>query len=279
MALAEEMKLDHNAIPTRARNSLVTKKESKSVDLPHLKEAVQEVRSLLVKQMEERRKLIEAKMKQARTTGADVSASQDFIVRAEAAIKGQDLPQAWQDLQGAETHVGVALDTQRTYVDTRTNVEARIDKARKNGIELKESISLYRSAEGIKGADHSAALTQMKQALAAAERAAEDYMPDIQLDIDFVDRMAVGQWSKAVMRYSNKAKAMAREVTLTITGDLEARGLVQLPKLRGGESGSMDIEVQPKKEGALHVVLGLECRPVLSNDPVGYESSFEVNVG
>jgi hypothetical protein len=245
----------------------------------HLREVVQEMRSLLVKQLEDRRKHIEGKMKEALSTGADVSASQDFIVKAETAIKENDLTRAWQDLQGAETHVGVALDTQRTYVDTRTNVEARIDKARKNGIELKESISLYRSAEGIKGAEHSAALAQMKEALAAAERAVEDYMPDIQLDIDFVDKMVVGQWSKAVMRYSNKAKAMAREVILTIAGDLEARGLVQLPKLRGGETGSMQIEVLPKKEGSLHVILGLECRPVLSNDPVGYESSFDVNVG
>jgi len=279
MTLAEEMKLDQKGFPAKARNSLVPRKESRSVDLPPLREAVQEMRSLLVRHMEDRRKHIEAKMKEARSTGADVSASQDFIVRAEAAIKDHDLPQAWQDLQGAETHVGVALDTQRTYVETRTNVEARIDKARKNGIELKESISLYRSAEGIKGTDHSAALAQMKEALAAAERAVEDYMPDIQLDIDFVDKMAVGQWTKAVMRYSNKAKAMAREVTLTIAGDLEARGLVQLPKLRGGETGSMQIEVLPKKEGSLHVILGLECRPVLSNDPVGYESSFDMNVG
>jgi hypothetical protein len=90
--------------------------------------------------------------------------------------------------------------------------------------------------------------------------------------------MVLGQWSKATMRYTNKAKAMAREVNITIMGDLDARGLVSLPKLRGGETGSMQIEVLPKKEGALHVVLGLECRPVLSNDPVGFESSFDVNV-
>jgi hypothetical protein len=71
---------------------------------------------------------------------------------------------------------------------------------------------------------------------------------------------------------------MAREVGITIAGDLEARGLMPMPKLRGGESGSMLIEVRPKKEGTLHFILGLECRPVLSNDPVGFESSFDVNM-
>ncbi len=279
MALGEEMKLNQKAIPSKVWSSLVARKEGRSVELPQLRESVQEMKSLLVNHLEEKRKHIEAKMRTARTTGADVSASQDFIVKAEGAIKAEDLRQAWLDLQGAETHVGVALDTQRAYVDMRANVEARIDKARKNGIELKEAISLYRSAELTKEKDHTAAVANMKDALAAAERAVEDFMPDIQLDIDFVEKMAAGQWSKAVMRYSNKAKAMAREVNITIMGDLEARGLSALPKLRGGETGSMQIEVLPKKEGTLHVILGLECRPVLSNDPVGFESSFDVNVG
>ncbi len=278
-ALAEEMGCDQQAIPAKIRNSLAARREGKPVDLPQLREAVRGMHTLLVKQMEERRRLIEAKMKEARTTGADVSASQDFIAKAETAIKNQDLHQAWLDLQSAEAYVGVALDTQRTYVELRANVEARIDKARKNGIELKESISLYRSAEATKGTDHPAALVKMRGALAAAERAVEDYMPDIQLDIDFVDKMAVGQWSKATLHYANKAKAMAREVNITIMGDLETRGLTALPKLRGGEAGSMQIEVLPKRDGALHVILGLECRPVLSNDPVGFESSFDVNVG
>ena len=279
MVLGEEMKLDQKAISAKVKSSLVARKEGRPVELSHLRESVQEMKSLLVKHLELKRQLVEAKMKVARTKGADVSASQDFIVKAEGAKEAGDLRQAWQDLQGAETHVGVALDTQRAYVDMRANVEARIDKARKNGIELKESISLYRSAEAIKEKDHAVAVANLKEALAAAERAVEDYLPDIQLDIDFVEKMAAGQWSKATMRYSNKAKAMAREVNITIMGDLEARGLSALPKLRGGETGSMQIEVLPKREGSLHVVLGLECRPVLSNDPVGFESSFDVNVG
>ena len=278
MALAEEMKVEQKAIPSKANGWHAARKEGRQVDLPILRESLEAMHSLLANQIEEKKKFIQGKMDQARTTGADVSASHDFIAKADNAAKLGDLRQAWLDLQGAETHVGVALDTQRAYVDMRNNVEARIDKARKNGIELKESIALYRSAETTKGTDHAAALTKMKEALAAAERAVEDYMPDIQLDIDFVDKMVLGQWSKATMRYTNKAKAMAREVNITIMGDLDARGLVSLPKLRGGETGSMQIEVLPKKEGALHVVLGLECRPVLSNDPVGFESSFDVNV-
>ncbi len=279
LSLAEEMKLDQKAIPAQARNAHAAKKEGSPVGLPQLRESVLGMQALLIRQMGEKRQAIEGRMREARGNGADVSASQDFIAKAGGAIKNAELRQAWLDLQGAETHVGVALDTQRNYVDLRTNVEARIDKARKNGIELKESISLYRAAEASKTTDHGAALAKMREALAAAERAVEDFMPDIQLDIDFVEKMAAWQWSKAVMRYSNKAKAMAREVNITILGDLEAKGLVALPKLRGGESGSMQIEVLPKKAGTLHVVLGLECRPVLSNDPVGFEFGFDVNVG
>jgi hypothetical protein len=199
VSLAEEMKMDQKAVPAKARSALTAKKERRPIELAQLRESVKLMQALIVKNMDEKRQHTEAKMKEARTKGADVSASEDFIAKTRAAIKSEDLMQAWLDLQGAETHVGVALDTQRTYMDMRTDVDARIDRARKNGIELKESIGLYRSAEETKAQDHSAALTKMKEALASAERAVEDYLPDIQLDIDFVDKMAVGQWSKATL--------------------------------------------------------------------------------
>ena len=67
---------------------------------------------------------------------------------------------------------------------------------------------------------------QGREALAVAERAVEDFMPDIQVDIDFVEKLVAGQWSKATMRYANRAKAMAREVNISILGVVPWREFV-----------------------------------------------------
>jgi hypothetical protein len=71
---------------------------------------------------------------------------------------------------------------------------------------------------------------------------------------------------------------MARDVCVKVQGDLEVVGEVCLPKLRGGEKASVDVEILPKKKGNAKGVLALECKPVLSNDIVGFETEFEVSV-
>jgi hypothetical protein len=157
-------------------------------------------------------------------------------------------------------------------------VEATIESARRNGLELTETIKLYREAETAKERDHAEAVRKMNQAMDEANRATEEFLPDIQVDLDFEDELEAGRWSKARLNLSNAAKAMARDVTVSISGDMEMRGFTALPKLRGGGRSSVEVEIRPKVNGLARVALSLECRPVLSNDKVGYDSEFEVDV-
>ncbi|MGD1061477.1 MAG: hypothetical protein ABR879_08485, partial [Methanomassiliicoccales archaeon] len=150
--------------------------------------------------------------------------------------------------------------------------------ARRNGLDLTESIALYRQAEEIKARDHKAATGKILAAVEAADRAAADFLPDILVDIEFLDEPVEGRKGKARLRFSNEGKAMAREVCVKVQGDLEVAGTVCLPKLRGGEKASVDVEILPKKKGSAKGILALECKPVLSNDVVGFDTEFEVRV-
>jgi len=138
---------------------------------------------------------------------------------------------------------------------------------------------LYRQAEEIKARDYRAAMGKMFAAVEAADRDAADFLPDITVDIEFLEEPVEGKKGKARLRFSNEGKAMARDICVKVQGDLEIIGEVCLPKLRGGEKSSVDVEILPKKKGNAKGVLALECKPVLSNDLVGFDTEFEVTVG
>jgi hypothetical protein len=217
-------------------------------------------------------------MAKAGSTGADVTASKELLEKAEEQVSEGKWRGAANCVIEAERCIGLAKEEQHLYVERRTEVEASIESARRNGLELTETIKLYREAEKAKESDHAEAVRIMNRAMEAANKAAEEFLPDIQVDLDFEDELEAGRWANASLNLSNKAKAMARDVTVSITGGIEMRGFSPLKKLRGGERKSVEVQVRPKINGLARVVLSLECRPVLSNDKVGYDSEFEVDV-
>jgi len=217
-------------------------------------------------------------MEVARGKGADVTVSKDLLIKAEAQLSEGKWRGAANCVMEAERSIGVAEQEQHQYIAQRTKVEASIENARRNGLELSETIRLYREAERVKPQDHPAAVKLMNEAMDASNKAVEEFLPDIQVDLDFEGQLEPDKWCKARLNLSNGAKAMAREVSVVIAGDMEMRGFTTLAKLRGGERKSVEVEVRPKAAGTVKVTLSLECKPVLSNDKVGYDSEFEVEV-
>jgi hypothetical protein len=277
-ALAEEMKVGRAGLPHAALRALDAKREGRTPDLKELREGVEAMAKVLQGRIESRIASVEEGVSTARGSGADVSASVDLLLKAKALLSQGKFRGAANSVQEAERSIGMAVEEQKHYIDTRVKVEGKIDHARRNGLELTETIALFKEAEHLKERDHRAAQARMDRALDVANQAAEQFLPDIQVDLHFLEALKFDTWTKAQLHLTNDAKAMAREVQVRISGDMEARGFEVLPKLRGGERLLLDIEVKPLAQGTAHVNLGLECRPVLSNDPVGYDSEFDVEV-
>jgi hypothetical protein len=278
VALAEEMKIDRGSLPHVALKTLEAKKEGRPLDLKELRESVDAMATVLSGQIERRFATVEESVAVAQGSGADVSASMDLLLKAKGLLKQGKYRGAANSVQEAERSIGMAVEEQRHFVESRVKVEAKIEHARRSGLELTETIALFKEAEHLKEKDHRAAQARMDKALEAANQAAEQFLPDIQVDLNFLDALKLDTWTRAQLHLANDAKAMAREVQVRISGDMEARGFEVLPKLRGGERLSLDIEVKALAQGTAHVKLALECRPVLSNDPVGYDSEFDVEV-
>jgi hypothetical protein len=278
LAMCDEIKLERSARPTKVRTVADAKANNRPVSLKQLEEAKQELAVLLTNRVGAKIKETEAEIYKSASKGLDISASSDTISRAREELGSGQIDAAWESAAEAKRLIGVADKEKTDYVDLRSKVEAKIENARRNGLDLTESIALYRQAEEIKARDHKAATGKILAAVEAADRAAADFLPDILVDIEFLDEPVEGRKGKARLRFSNEGKAMAREVCVKVQGDLEVAGTVCLPKLRGGEKASVDVEILPKKKGSAKGILALECKPVLSNDVVGFDTEFEVRV-
>ena len=277
-AAMEELGIDGSGMPTSVRAVAERKASSRPVELRTLRDATRHMSKMVLERVQTKQIEIEREVTKAKSTGADVSASEEFLNKSKEALRSNDARTAWLAMSNAQKHIGVAEEEQRDFVDLRTKVEAKIENARRNGLELTETIALYRLAEELKTKDHRLALGKIIEASDAADKAALDFLPDIQVDIDFLEDLKQGKACKARLRFANEGKAMARDVCVRMQGDLEVSAPICLPKLRGGEKVAVEIEVLPKAKGEVKGVLMLECKPVLSNDTVGFETEFDVRV-
>ncbi|MCU0861781.1 MAG: hypothetical protein MUE65_05630, partial [Methanomassiliicoccales archaeon] len=276
--VAEELKLNKNSIPKVVKDVAQLRGTKEAPDPRKLREAVTAMNEVMAKKLAVRIEAAHENIEEARRNGADVSASTELLSKASRMLSEGKWRGAANCVMEAERSIGVQVEEQRRYVDTRMRVEARIEGARRNGLEMPEVVRLYREAERAKEKDHAAAVQLMEQARAQAEREAEDFLPDIEVSLRFDAPLRQGEWSKATLLLGNEAKAMAREVSVQLSGEMEMRGFAALPKLRGGERVAVEVEVRPSAQGKAKVSLALECRPVLSNDKVGYDTEFEVDV-
>ncbi|HXZ23362.1 MAG TPA: hypothetical protein VEH08_01370, partial [Methanomassiliicoccales archaeon] len=275
--LLDELKIERSSYPHAAKTILEGKQGAKTVDLIALREAGGALRQLCDETIRVRVKKLEASMAAATKDGTDVSASQDLLEKGTSALMAGELEAALESIGDAEKHIGVAQDQEKEYRALRESLEKKIANAKRNGLELTDAISVYRSAEESKVSDHADALARLRKAHEAADAAATEFLPDIQVDIDFLSELKEGEWTKASLRFANVGKALAREVCVRVNGDLETKETICLPKLRAGGKATVELEVMAKKKGEGKGVLSLECRPVLSNEPVGFDTEFEIH--
>ena len=76
-------------------------------------------------------------------------------------------------------------------------------------------------------------------------------MPDIGVDIDFLEGPKAGKWTKAVMRVSNQGTGPAKSVSVQLKGPIEIRGGRFLPLVAPGKTERFGVELCPRNAGKL----------------------------
>lgn len=221
---------------------------------------------------------IMGKIQVASKSGADVSTSEYLLSQVRELIRTGDLREAFTAVKEAEGSIGVALEERREFMELKMRCESLIENARRNGLVMESVFELFKRAEEERQTDYMSAIETMKEALLKAEEEAASYLPELAIDIDFIDKPVSGKWMRTRLVVTNETKAMARDVQIELEGDIEVRGLEGIKKIRGNEEMETEVEIMPLHPGKIEVRFNLSCRPVLSEDSFGFDSSFELDV-
>ncbi len=127
--------------------------------------------------------------------------------------------------------------------------------------------------------DSGNALHQVRALKADLDRRMADMVPDIGVDIDFLEEPKAGKWTKAVMRVSNQGTGPAKSVSVQLKGPIEVRGGRFLPLVAPGKTERFGVELCPRNAGKLVITLVLEARSQLTDEDCGYEGDFEMKIG
>ncbi len=120
------------------------------------------------------------------------------------------------------------------------------------------------------------ALHQVRGLRNELEARMADMVPDIGVDIDFLEEPKAGKWTKAVMRVSNQGSGPAKSVSVQLKGPIEIRGGRFLPLVAPGKTERFGVELCPRNSGKLAVTLVLEAKSQLTDEDCGYEGEFEM---
>lgn len=276
---ALKLKIEEKSMPSYLRKLVTTRKEEiRLADLAKIKDGMETLRLLTMDKLTKRELELHGKIEAAKGTGADVGRSKVLLSRARELIGAKKFEEALDAMTKADSGITEAVEKRKRYMELRLRCESFLESAKRKGMKVDEVSALFNEAEKERIADYDRAIQNMEKALSLVEKEVSSQMPEVSVDLDFLDEPTAGKWMRMRARLRNEGSGAARDLTVSISGDVDVRGLKQIHELKAGEKTSIDLEIMPKSKGTLTVTLNLVCKPSLSDEQCGFDSTFELVV-
>jgi hypothetical protein len=213
----------------------------------------------------------------AKISGLEVNISEGLYTSATGGMLTQDIGEAYRTLEQCELSIGTASAANEEFGQTRAKLMAELDRLREAGAPVTEAEEMCRQADALHANDTRQALEILKEAVEKVEERKQLTMPDIGIDIDFLDEPKKGSWAKVQLHVSNDGNAVAREINIELVGNVEVKGLTGIDRLPLSEKRTIEASIRPKSSGIIELKLMLSCKSLDSEELVGFESEFELN--
>jgi hypothetical protein len=232
----------------------------------------------VIEEFERKRIHVAEEIAKAKRSGLEVNISEGLYTSATGGMLTQDIGEAYRTLEQCERSIGTASAANNEFGQTRTKLIAELERLRGAGDLIGSANEMLEKADALRHHDTKQALGILNEAMAKVERQKQLIMPDIGIDIDFLDEPKKGSWAKVRLHVSNDGSAAAREINIEISGDVEVKGLTGIDRLSQNEKRTIGVSIRPKSSGVIELKLMLSCKSVVSEELVGFESEFELNV-
>ena len=143
---------------------------------------------------------------------------------------------------------------------------------------MKEAQALFGLAMGQKEKDYQMALSTMKTTIECVNNEIDEFRPKLTADI-IVDKVQMGEWVDTDLFIKNEGKALAKDVKISILGDIVTEGQVPIDTIRGG-GGEITQKIKMKFEtpGDVPIIIRLSSKRIMDGKVFEDEISDHVFV-
>ncbi len=204
--------------------------------------------------------------------------AQELLLKAQELIDQGDTAEVKEIIAKVLIEVGQGEEGAEALIaDTRKEM----DLAKRLGADVKEAEKLISEAETSmedEPANAVASLDKAKKLLVASvKELVKEAEPELSVKIP-EEGLEEGIWNRYLVSVRNTGKAPARDVDLTLRGDLETRGLTPLESIAPDEVQYLELEVKPKASGEVPVELDLTFRQYFDRGKVAKTEQAHLKV-
>jgi tetratricopeptide (TPR) repeat protein len=219
----------------------------------------------------------EEAIEHAEKVGADVHHARQMFEDARKALQEGMYEKAIRLAQESTDLVKGQEDFHRRFMESTFQAESLIKKAKKFGIDVKAAEKALRKAFELKDSDPDAALEEAEASLNQVQSSLEAFSPVLELSLE-IGEATLGTWKEAVLKLRNEGKALAKDVSVEILGDLEVDDLQVPASIRANGEGEARFKVRLNSAGNQPVMVKVKAKRVLDDREYEWERVFEIPV-
>jgi len=184
----------------------------------------------------------ERAMAHAKEVGAEITASQELLAKARKAFEDNKFKDAIALLEKSKNAIDLKKGFEREFIELTYEAEKVISNSKKFGINVKEAQNLFEQARTQKDSDYQLALSTLKKSIETVKTAVSEFRPMLVANLA-TDRVTKGEWVETELTLTNKGKALAKDISVNIIGDISVEGDMKIEAIRGG-GGEVKLKVK-----------------------------------
>jgi len=220
---------------------------------------------------------VKGKMDTLRRNGATVSSVERLLDEARKAGSRGDVAGAFNMLMEADQKISLIEEYHKKYVDISIAAESALENLARFGIPKKEPERLLAMADIERENDYDSAIELVSEALDTAKELTESYSPEITTAISSPG-MQQGAEGNLTVTLSNSGKVLAKDVSIRLEGDFEAREPASIPILRPGADESVEVKLKPNQSGSVPIKITVTSKRPLDGKVQTFEFEDALNV-
>jgi tetratricopeptide (TPR) repeat protein len=220
----------------------------------------------------------ERAMEHAKEVGADIEESGKLLASAKEALGEHKYRDALNLAEKSKSAIDLEKGFEREFIELTYEAEKIISNSKKFGINMKESETLFKTAREQKEKDYQTALVTLRKTINTAHAAVKEFRPKLTAELP-IEKIEVGVLTEVEIIVTNDGKALAKDVEVSLIGDVTTEGLTEVENIRGGGGEvTLPVKLRFESEGEMPLILKLRSTRIMDGKTFEDESVTNVFV-